>query len=63
LYTLYDFGAAGSGDGTATVDVSADGRIIDVSYELSGVPEPSTLLLLATAAGIARLVRRSRRMA
>jgi len=63
LYTLYDFGAAGSGDGTATVDVSADGRVIDVSYELSRVPEPSTLLLLATAAGIARLVRRSRRMA
>ena len=55
--------------GGSVYDPSTCGPPIDASvYTRSGflygghVPEPSSLLLLATAAGIARLVRRSRRM-
>jgi hypothetical protein len=64
LYTLYDLNALGSGFGVVTVTVAGrngDFRITEVDYSLNGVFEPSTLLLLATAA-LVLLVSRSRRI-
>jgi len=63
LYTLYDLKALGGGFGVARVTVAGsdgDFRITEVDYSLNGVPEPSTLLLLATAA-LALLVPKSER--
>ncbi len=65
LYTLYDLTAIGGGFGIAAVTVAgSDGsfRVTEVDYSLDGVPEPSSFVLLGTAAGLALLVCRSGRI-
>jgi hypothetical protein len=62
-FPCVDFSESGKGTGKFFFFLRRDGRYhLDIGAA-SSIPEPSTLLLLATAAGLALLVARSRRIA
>jgi hypothetical protein len=62
LCTLYELTASEYGNGIVTVQVT-NGRVFSLDYSLTGVPEPSSLLLLATSVALAWLMSRRRPVA